>query len=91
MAEKKTIKNTAVAATVAPGKTTSEYKAMLWTSVASVAMAIIGLLVLFGVVPADMSAELKAKVGELLTAVGLLAATISSAGYSIGRGLAKKT
>ena len=72
------------------GKTTSEYKAMLITSVVGIAMAVIGILVLLKVVPVELSDELRTQVSSLITAVGGLVVGLSTAGYSLSRGMAKK-
>ena len=77
--------------TTTAGDSTSEYKLALRTSVAGAAMALIGILVTLGAIPAAIAEPLKVQVGELITSIGGGMIALSSMGYSIGRGLAKKS
>lgn len=72
------------------GSTTSEFKMALTGYAVGIAMATIGILVTLGAIPANVAESLKPQVGELITAIGGAIVGLSSMGYSIGRGLAKK-
>ena len=73
------------------GKSTSEYKMALIGYAVGIAMATIGILVTLGAIPADIGDALKPQVGEFITAVGGLIVCVTGAGYSVSRGLAKKS
>lgn len=73
------------------GETTSEYKLAVVGCAVGIAMAIIGILITLGAIPANVGESLRPQVGELITAVGGLIIGLNSLGYSISRGLAKKS
>ncbi len=72
------------------GKTTSEYKLALVGYGVGIGMAVMGILIVVGAIPADVGEKLKPLVGALITAIGGLILGLDGLGYSISRGLAKK-